>query len=77
MISNYSLYEASFSALALFLSHLLLKPLTQLETEVRALRKQAQAQRQRIAQKCGHEFLALIDSDRNCKVVVTENLESF
>ncbi len=48
------------------------KRITQLETEVRALRKQAQAQRQRIAQKCGHEFLALIDSDRNCKVVVID-----
>ena len=53
------------------------KRITQLETEVRALRKQAQAQRQRIAQKCEHEFLVLFDSDRNCKVVVTENLESF
>lgn len=44
------------------------KRIAQLEAEVRALRKQAQAQRQRIAQKCGHEFLALVDSDRNCKV---------
>ena len=30
--------------------------------------KQAKAQRQRIAQKCGYKFLSLIDSDRNCKV---------
>ncbi len=32
------------------------------------MRKQSQAQRKRIAQKCEHEFLALVDSDRNCKV---------
>ena len=32
------------------------------------MRKQAQAQRQRIAQKCGCDFLALIDSEVNCKV---------
>ena len=48
------------------------KRIAQLEAEVRAVRKQAQAQHQRIAQKCGHEFLALIDSDRNCKVVVID-----
>lgn len=33
------------------------------------MRKQAQDQRQRIAQKCEHEFLALVDSDCNCEVV--------
>jgi len=49
-------------------THLLRRRITQLETEVRALRKQAQAQRQRIAQKCGYDFLALIDSDHTCKV---------
>ncbi len=48
------------------------KRIAQLEAEVRALRKQAQAQRQRIAQKYGHEFLALVNSDRNCKVVVID-----
>ncbi len=48
------------------------KRIAQLEAEVRAVRKQAQAQRKRIAQKCGHEFLALVDRDRNCKVVVTD-----
>ena len=48
------------------------KRIAQLEAEVRAVRRQAQAQRQRIAQKCGHEFLALVDSDRNCKVVVID-----
>lgn len=42
--------------------------IARLELEVRALRKQAQAQRKRIAQKCGYEFLALIDSDRHCEV---------
>ena len=46
--------------------------LAQLELEIRAVRKQAQAQRKRIAQKCGYEFLALVDSDRNCKVVVID-----
>ena len=49
-------------------THLLRKRIAQLEAEVRAVRKQAQAQRKRIAQKCGYEFLSLVDSDRNCKV---------
>ena len=48
------------------------KRIAQLEAEVQALRKQAQAQRQRIAQKCGYEFLALVDSEVNCKVVVID-----
>ena len=48
------------------------KRIAQLEAEVRAVRKQAQAQRKRIAQKCGYEFLSLVDSDRNCKVVVID-----
>ena len=42
------------------------KRIAQLEAEVRALRKRDQMQRQRLAQKYGREFLALIDSDRNC-----------
>lgn len=46
--------------------------IAQLETEVRALRKRDQLQRQRLAQKYGREFLALIDSDRNCKVTVID-----
>ena len=50
-------------------TYLLKKRIAQLETELRAVRKQAQ--RQRIAQKCGYEFLALIESDRNCRVFVT------
>ncbi len=53
-------------------THLLRKRIAQLEAEVRAVRKQAQAQRQRIAQKCGYEFLALVDSDHNCQVVVID-----
>ena len=48
------------------------KRIAQLEAEVRAVRKQAQAQRKRIAQKCGYEFLALVDSNRTCKVVVID-----
>ena len=53
-------------------THLLRKRIAQLEAEVRAVRKQAQAQRQRLAQKCGYEFLSLVDSDHNCKVFVTD-----
>jgi len=52
--------------------HLLRKRIAQLEAEVRAVRKQAQAQRKRIAQKCGYEFLSLVDSNRNCKVFVID-----
>jgi hypothetical protein len=45
------------------------KRIAQLELELRAVRKQALAQqRKRIAQKCGYEFLALIDRDRICEV---------
>ena len=53
-------------------THLLRRRIAQLETEIRAVRKQSQAQRQRIARKCGHEFLSLVDSDRNCKVFVID-----
>ena len=53
-------------------THLLRKRIAQLEAEVRAVRKQAQAQRKRIAQKCGYEFLSLVDNDRNCKVFVID-----
>ena len=48
------------------------KRIAQLETEVRALRKRDQMQCQKLAQKYGREFLALIDSDRNFKVFVTD-----
>ncbi len=48
------------------------KRIAQLETEVRALRKRDQIQRQRLAHKYGREFLALLDSDRNFKVFVTD-----
>jgi len=53
-------------------THLLRKRIAQLETEVRALRKQAQAQRQRIAQKCRHNFLALVESDHTFRVFVID-----
>ncbi|PSB28751.1 hypothetical protein [Chlorogloea sp. CCALA 695] len=53
-------------------THLLRKRIAQLEAEVRALRKQVQAQRKRIAQKCGYEFVSLVDSEVNCKVVVID-----
>ncbi len=42
--------------------------IAQLELELRAVRKQAKTQRQRIAQKYGREFLALLDGDRHCEV---------
>ena len=51
-------------------TQILRKRIAQLETEVRAVRQQAKAQRKRIAQKCGHEFLALVDSDRNAVSVI-------
>ena len=53
-------------------THLLRKRIAQLEAEVRAVRKQAKAQRNRLAQKYGREFLALLDSDHNCKVTVID-----
>ncbi len=52
--------------------HPLRKRIAQLELELRAVRKQAQAQRQRIAQKYGREFLALLDSDRHCEVFAVD-----
>ena len=48
------------------------KRIAQLEIEVQALRKRDQAQRQRLAQKYGREFLVLLDSDHCCKVFVTD-----
>ncbi len=53
-------------------TYLLRKRIAQLELELRAVRKQAQAQRQRIAQKYGQEFLALIDGSSNARVTVTD-----
>ena len=53
-------------------THPLKKHNAQLEAEVRALRKQAQAQRQRIAQKCGYEFLALINDGFNIRITITD-----
>ncbi len=47
------------------------KRISQLEAELQAVRRQTQAQRQRLAQKYGHEFLALID-DPNTKATVTD-----
>ncbi len=52
------------------------KRIAQSETEVRALRKRDRMERQRLAHKYGHEFLALIDSDHNCKVVVTDIVQN-
>ena len=46
--------------------------IAQLETELRTVRWQTEAQRQRIAYKFGQEFLALIDGDPNTKVTITD-----
>lgn len=46
--------------------------IAQLEAELRAMRRQTEAQRQRIAYKYGHEFLALIDGSPNARVTVTD-----
>lgn len=43
-----------------------------LEAELWAVRQQSAAQRQRLAQKYGQEFLALIDGDPNTRVTVTD-----
>ncbi len=42
------------------------KRIAQLEAELQAVRRQTEAQRQRLAQKYGREFLVLID-DPNTK----------
>ncbi len=48
------------------------KRITQLEAELRVVRQQAKAQRQRLADKYGHEFLALIDGNSNTKVTIID-----
>ena len=48
------------------------KRIAQLEAELRAMRRQNEAQRQRIAYKYGQEFLALIDGSPNARVTVTD-----
>lgn len=45
--------------------------IAQLEAELQAMRRQTEAQRQRIAYTFGNEFLALIDGDPNSRVTVT------
>ena len=47
------------------------KRIAQLEAELQAVRQQSLAQRQRLAQKYGREFLLLID-DPNNKATVTD-----
>ena len=47
------------------------KRIAQLEAELQAVRQQSLAQRQRLAQKYGREFLVLID-DPNTKATVTD-----
>lgn len=48
------------------------KRIAQLEAELRVVRQQAKAQLQRLADKYGHEFLALIDGDFDSRVTVTD-----
>lgn len=45
--------------------------IAQLEEELQAVRQQSLAQRQRLAQKYGREFLVLID-DPNTKATITD-----
>lgn len=51
---------------------LLKQRIAELEAELRAIRRQTEAQRQPIAYKFGQEFLALIDGDPNTRVTVTD-----
>jgi len=44
------------------------KRIAQLELKSERCGNKPQAQRKRIAQKCGYEFLSLVDSEVNCKV---------
>lgn len=53
-------------------SEALKKRIAELEAELQAMRRQSEAQRQRIAYKFGHEFLSLIDGDLNSRVTVTD-----
>ncbi len=46
--------------------------IAELETELRAMRRQNEAQRQRIAYKYGQEFLALLDGSPDVRVTVTD-----
>lgn len=48
------------------------KRIAQLEAELRAIRWQTEAQRQRLADKYGQEFLTLIDGSPDAKVTVTD-----
>lgn len=52
--------------------HILEQRIAELEAELRAMRRQTEAQRQRIAYKYGDEFLALLDGDPNTRVTVTD-----
>ena len=49
--------------------------IAQLEAELRTVRQQTEAQRQRIAYKYGQELLALIDSTPDAKVTVTDIIQ--
>lgn len=46
-----------------------------LEAELRAMRRQNETQRQRLAYKYGQEFLTLIDGDPNTGVTVTDTVQ--
>lgn len=51
---------------------ILTRRIAELEAEISAIQQHSLAQRQRLAQKYGQEFLALIDGDPNSKVTVTD-----
>lgn len=46
--------------------------IAELEAELRAMRRQNEAQRQRIAYKYGRDFLSLIDGNPNVRVTITD-----
>ena len=48
------------------------KRIAQLEAELQAVRRQTEAQRQRMADKYGQEILALIDGASDTRVTVTD-----
>ncbi|KJH69353.1 hypothetical protein [Aliterella atlantica] len=48
------------------------KRIAELEAELRAMRRQIEAQRQKIAYTFGQEFLALLDGDPHTRVIITD-----
>lgn len=51
---------------------ILTRRIAELEAEISAMQQHSLAQRHRLVQKYGREFLALIDGDPNTKVTITD-----